>query len=42
MAQSNIEKAFQNGGVQLIDLPVDYTENVQHLISDLAKHRSVI
>ena len=37
-----IEKAFRNGGVHLIDLPVDYTENVQHLISDLASHRSVI
>jgi acetolactate synthase-1/2/3 large subunit len=37
-----IEKAFQNGGVHLIDLAVDYSDNVQHLISDLAKHRSII
>ena len=30
------EKAFQAGGVHLIDLPVDYSENQRVLIDELA------
>ena len=30
------------GGVHLIDLPVDYIDNVKDLISDLAEHEPVI
>ena len=37
-----IDEAFNAGGVHLIDLPVDYTDNVKDLISDLAKHEPVI
>ena len=37
-----IDEAFSGGGVHLIDLPVDYSDNVKNLISDLAEHESVI
>ena len=37
-----IDEAFNEGGVHLIDLPVDYSENVKNLISDLAEHEPVI
>ena len=37
-----IDEAFDSGGVHLIDLPVDYSENVKNLISDLAEHEPVI
>ena len=37
-----IDEAFKSGGVHLIDLPVDYSDNVKNLISDLAEHESVI
>ena len=37
-----IDEAFKAGGVHLIDLPVDYTDNVKNLISDLAEHEPVI
>ena len=37
-----IDEAFKAGGVHLIDLPVDYTDNVKNLISDLAVHEPVI
>ena len=37
-----IDEAFNAGGVHLIDLPVDYTDNVKDLISDLAEHEPVI
>lgn len=37
-----IDEAFIAGGVHLIDLPVDYTDNVKDLISDLAEHEPVI
>jgi len=32
-----IEKAFKAGGVHLIDLPVDYSENQKVLIDELAE-----
>ena len=37
-----INEAFNAGGVHLIDLPVDYSDNVKNLISDLAEHEPVI
>ena len=37
-----IDEAFKSGGVHLIDLPVDYSDNVKNLISDLAEHEPVI
>jgi acetolactate synthase-1/2/3 large subunit len=37
-----IDEAFNSGGVHLIDLPVDYSDNVKNLISDLAEHEPVI
>ena len=37
-----IDEAFNDGGVHLIDLPVDYSDNVKNLISDLADHEPVI
>ena len=37
-----IDEAFKSGGVHLIDLLVDYSDNVKNLISDLAEHEPVI
>ena len=37
-----IDEAFNSGGVHLIDLSVDYSDNVKNLISDLAEHEPVI
>ena len=37
-----LDEAFNVGGVHLIDLPVDYSDNVKNLISDLAEHEAVI
>ena len=37
-----IDEAFNCGGVHLIDLPVDYSDNVKNLISDLAEHEPII
>ena len=37
-----IDEAFNVGGVHLIDLPVDYSDNVKNLISDLAEHEPII
>ena len=34
--------AFKKGGVHLIDLPIDYSENVKDLISDLSSHQSIL
>ena len=34
--------AFKMKGVHLIDVPVDYSENVKYLIDDLTKHQSII
>ncbi len=37
-----INNAFIEKGVHLIDVPVDYSDNVKHLITDLAKHKPII
>jgi len=37
-----IESAFREGGVHLVDLPVDYSDNVKDLITDLADHEPII
>ena len=37
-----IDFSFRDGGVHLIDLPVDYSENVKDLITDLAEHKPII
>ena len=39
---SVIDEAFNSGGVHLIDLPIDYSDNVKNLISDLAEHEPLI
>jgi acetolactate synthase-1/2/3 large subunit len=36
------EKAFEAGGVHLIDLPVDYSENQRVLIDELAAKACLI
>ena len=37
-----LQSCYKKGGVHVIDLPVDYSENVKYLISDLANHESII
>ena len=37
-----VNKAFNEKGVHLIDVPVDYLDNVKHLITDLSKHEPII
>jgi len=37
-----VNKAFNEKGVHLIDVPVDYSDNVKHLITDLSKHEPII
>ncbi len=37
-----LQNSFKEGGVHLIDLPVDYSENVKYLITDLDNHKSII
>ena len=37
-----LSQAFKKGGVHLIDLPIDYSENVKDLISDLSSHQSIL
>ncbi len=37
-----IDLAFQDGGVHLIDLLVDYSDNVKDLITDLADHKTIL
>ena len=37
-----VDRAYRQGGVQLIDLPVDYSQNVKELITDLRDHQSVV
>ena len=39
---ATLDMAFRDGGVHLVDLPVDYSENVKALISDLAEHHSIL
>lgn len=37
-----LQNSFKEGGVHLIDLPVDYSENVKYLITDLDSHKPII
>ena len=37
-----VDRAYRQGGVHLIDLPVDYSQNVKELITDLRDHHSVV
>jgi acetolactate synthase-1/2/3 large subunit len=37
-----IKKCFKEGGVHLIDLPVDYSENAKELIDELREKVCVI
>ena len=37
-----MDRAFREGGVHLIDLPVDYSQNVKELITDLRDHDSIV
>ena len=39
---TTVANAFQTGGVHLIDCPVDYSDNVKDLITDLADHEPII
>jgi acetolactate synthase-1/2/3 large subunit len=39
---STLDFAFREGGVHVIDLPVDYGENVKELITDLAEHAPIL
>lgn len=39
---SAINEAFKSKGVHLIDVPVDYSENVKFLITDLADHKTIL
>ena len=37
-----MDRAFREGGVHLIDLPVDYSQNVKELITDLTNHDPIV
>jgi acetolactate synthase I/II/III large subunit len=37
-SRSMLERAFQEGGVQLVAVPIDYSENTRVLIDELRKH----
>jgi acetolactate synthase-1/2/3 large subunit len=37
-----VDRAYRQGGVHLIDLPVDYSQNVKELITDLRDHQTVV
>ena len=37
-----VDRAYREGGVHLIDLPVDYSQNVKDLITDLRDHKSIV
>ena len=37
-----VDRAYRQGGVHLIDLPVDYSQNVKELITDLRDHQSIV
>ena len=37
-----IDLAFREGGVHLVDLPVNYRDNVKDLITDLVDHEPII
>ncbi len=37
-----VDRAYREGGVHLIDMPVDYSQNVRELITDLRDHKPVL
>ena len=37
-----VDRAYREGGVHLVDLPVDYSQNVKDLITDLRDHKSIV
>ena len=37
-----VDRAYRQGGVHIVDLPVDYSQNVKELITDLSDHQSVV
>tara|TARA_A100001011_G_C13999061_1_gene710550 strand:- start:223 stop:798 length:576 start_codon:yes stop_codon:yes gene_type:complete len=37
-----INNAFNSKGVHLVDVPVDYSDNVKYLIDDLTNHKSIL
>jgi acetolactate synthase-1/2/3 large subunit len=37
-----VDRAYREGGVHLIDLPIDYSQNVKDLITDLSAHKSIV
>ena len=39
---SVLNEAFKEKGVHLVDVPVDYSENVKYLITDLANHKTIL
>jgi acetolactate synthase-1/2/3 large subunit len=37
-----LEAAFQSGGVHLVTVPIDYSENVRVLVEELASRRPAV
>ena len=37
-----VDRAYREGGVHLIDMPVDYSQNVKELITDLRDHQPIV
>ena len=37
-----IDRAYREGGVHVVDLPVDYSQNVKDLITDLRDHKPIV
>ena len=37
-----IDRAYREGGVHVVDLPVDYSQNVRELITDLRDHKPIV
>ena len=37
-----VDRAYREGGVHLIDMPVDYSQNVKELITDLRDHKPIV
>ncbi len=37
-----VDRAYREGGVHLIDMPVDYSQNVTELITDLRDHEPIV
>ena len=37
-----VDRAYREGGVHLIEMPVDYSQNVKELITDLRDHKPIV